>query len=281
MAGGYGRGLAYMREQAAAAGNYGPRMKKLWVSVGEVAKFWFLQEPDDIIVPLVHQMLIQPKRPGAKPWNKDVLCLRRSLQDPAERCPRCAAGEPGPWPRSVTPVWVEAVIHASPAPAGAPAWTPVPRQGLEGTFYREDAHELYLLIMKGSLVEQVLAAYEGISDAFDETPQATSTSRTILNRPFTIKRLSIGSNKTQDTIAPLGPATAPPEVVELRTTGAPDYEAIIDAEFGEGKRQSPTSGTAVINEPAGRTADDYFVAAPGVSTGSVAPALDDDELVSF
>lgn len=269
--GGFGRGLDYMREQAAQAGQWGGA-KKLWLTSGEVAKLWFLEEPTNMLVPLLHAVPT-PKKGGGT-WSKDVLCERRSLQDSGERCRLCMAGATGPWPRTVTLVWVQQVVHPSPPTKGEP-WAPVTRPGVvdpatgrQLTFYREEVGDTRLFIMKGKIVDQVAAEYAGVKDAFAE--EAAVGGQTLLNRPFTFTRTGSGA-QVQEILTALAPAPPPAAAVEARAQLA-GIEELILAEFGDGKRQLRPAVTG--------SADDYLPVGAAVGQ-AVAPALGDDELVSF
>ena len=251
-----------MRQQQAASSSWGSRTKRLWLTEGEIAKFWFLQEPTDFVVPLMHGVPVPRK--GGGTWSKDVLCARRSLQDPVEKCELCVSQVPGPWPRSVTFVWVDQIAHPKPPSAGQD-WKPI-RRGGGGTttYYAETVRDLRVFILKSRLADQLDMEYQGVADALEEDGGgSTGRHQTVLNRPFRLKRTGSGPQSV-DVLESQDPVTVPAEVVAARRDLG-DVDALIEAEFSDhattGGGERPAAGGG---ERAGEDAFDG-----------------DDDLVSF
>lgn len=245
MGGGYGRGLGYFREQQEQygySGSYDDKMKNLWLKDGEVARFWFVTEGDEVLVPMLHQLAI-PKKNGQGTWSKDVYCGRRSMGDPLEKCDMCVAGET-PGYRACLIAYVTAIYH----PNEGEGWEA--RRTSDGVKYEEKVNDYRFLVLRSRLTEQVNAEYLGITDELGAEPgsEQKELPKTLLDRPFTLSR----KGAKQGVVETLKghDRTTPPEAIVLARKNAPDLVATCDLAFTENKRparQAP-SGNGLSND---------------------------------
>lgn len=231
MSGGYGKGLAFLKEQQEKmGGRFGDRMQKLWLKNGESARFAFIQDHGDIAVPLVH-MVERFKKNGDK-YNADVLCARRSMSEDPTVCTVCLTeGSRGPWPRFVAIVWVDIIVH--PTKKDGSNWSPVTISGNTGTFYKEEVKDYRLLIMRDKLTSQIGAYLAG-----DPLDPSAPTPDSILPVWWRFRVSGEGAQKQEILeAAPQSPITD--DVVGARGA-APALEEVITAEFGAAPRTAAT-----------------------------------------
>jgi len=241
MSGGFGTGLKFLRDQQEQIGGRGSgnRMFKLWLKNGDTAKFWFIQDHEDIAVPLVH--MVERKKKNGEAYNADVLCARKTLSDDPKTCAYCVDGERGPWPRYVAIVWVDIIVHPT-RPEGK-SWQPIAVTGATGTFYKEEVKGYQLLIMRDKLTGQLTDYLTG--DPISDTPPPT----TILDRGWRYKAMGERANK-METLTPDATPTVPDAVIQARRT-APSLEETIIAEFGAPKAPTVASGNGLPVETGG------------------------------
>lgn len=261
MAGGFGRGFAFLQEQKEAFGSSGDYTPKLWLYEKETAKFWFLTDGDDVVVPLLHSVPT-PKKGGGT-WNKDVLCERRTFEDPVEQCSFCVAGANGPWPRGVFWVYVDFILRNKQDE----------KRTLEAmnyggnTVYRQKVEAPWLLVANPKLMAQVVAAYSGTTDILSEdTKVDASAPTTLLNRPFTLERLEGSGANTQNILKGGNPTQVPSHILAARQN-VPDLSETVELNFADGKKKSTVRVSATSGVSGGM--------------GEGLPVLDDAELVSF
>lgn len=262
--GGYGRGLSYLRQQreAAQAERSSDRMKSYWPNNREIYEFWFTQEPSEMIGPLIHPS--EGKKRDGSTYPKDVLCERKTYDDPKEMCKHCMAGEKGPWSRYATRIWVVKIYHKRPpadlAAAQSAGWKIVPRGGTDQKLYVEPVNGPRFWLFKDAIAEQIEASYAGEIDDNDRTP-------TILDRAF---RLEVtGEKQTRvDHLKPLKVEPMPKEIADA-IAALPTLEETLIDKLGERKPR----GDAGFQGPPIDTYEDE---------GDPGPAEPfDEELVSF
>jgi hypothetical protein len=265
---GFGRGLAFLKEQQEKmGGRYGDRMQKLWLKNGESARFVFVQDHEDIAVPLVH-MVEAFKRNGDK-YNRDVLCARRSMSEDPGVCTVCLTeGSKGPWPRFVAIVWSDLIVH--PTKKDGASWAAVKVAGSTETFYKEEVNDYRLLIMREKLTSQIQAYLAG--DPLDPNIIPPDS---ILPVWWRYKVTGEGAQKLEFLEEVKNyPITA--EAAEARKN-APALEDVIRAEFGTAPR--------VVAEGSGRKDDaelvEYTAAAEAAEAAEAADSAGDSEDITF
>lgn len=264
--GGYGRGLAYLRQQREAnqaARGSGDHMPSYWPNNREIYEFWFTQEPDAILGPMIHPT--EGKRRDGSTYPKDVLCARFTYDEPKEKCPLCVAGEKGPWSRYATIVWVVKIFHKTPpadlVKAQSEGWTTVKRGGTDQLLYVEPVNAPRFFMFKDNIAEQIESAYAGDIDDNDRKP-------TVLDRPF---RLEVTGEKQSrvDNLKPLK-VEPMPKAVKDGIAAMPSVEDTLVDKLGQRK---PGGQAAAFQGPPIDTFEEEG------DPGPVEPF--DEELVSF
>lgn len=262
MADGFNRGLAFMRQQREAYANR-PRERSMfsfWPKKDQVAQFWWLTAPENMMIILTHPMQRQ-RRNGGKPYPVDVLCTRKTYDDPKESCDYCVAGEKGPFWRTCAYVYIEAIFHFDePTEEQKKTWK-AQRRADGSTIWKEDVNQVQLFVMKDAMTEQVEAVYAG-------DPEEPAWVPTLFDRPFRVEVTGEGGSR-RDILQPRDRKEMPAEVKAAMDSAPPLEETVID-KMGERKVKERSS--------AGSTPPlDDFDGDPGPTE----PAYDEEEVVKF
>lgn len=248
-----GTGLSSLRKERTATGGGGGErgsgFRKLWLKAGDRALFWFITDAEEASVPLIHLKTI-PGKNGRKAWTKDVLCAKDSAED--EICPlggQCMSlprkedgsmVNPGPYPRLVQYIYVETIFHTEKPLKGAENWEAV--QSSAGPLWRENVNDVYLLVAKPKLQDQIIAEYEG-GDPTD--PAFTGEPISLVGRPYLLEHTGSGT-ASQDIMKRASDRALPAGYNEAKNALAPLSETVIK-EFSDGFTSSENS----INAPVG------------------------------
>lgn len=228
--------LREMRDAAGVGGGKGSGIWKLWLKDGERAQFWFANDGDDIMVPLIH---LVPKKGanGRSDWTKDVACAKTDYDDETY-CALCEDDTIGAngkraispaYPRLVCLAYVTAVYHPTKNPKtdGTP-WEPI--EGTDGKkIFKETVNDFRLVIAKLKLQKQIEDAFAG--DPADED-YGTRTP-TLQDRPYQLVKSGSGQ-QSQETLRP-GKLSAMPAEVREAIGKAPSLAEVIEAEFSDGQ----------------------------------------------
>jgi len=254
-----GQGMDFLRRQQEQMGSrtFGSGYKKLWLSDGDTAMFYFITDMDQVVVPLVHGANMVSKR--GKSFSIDVLCPKPSLDAPCPLGDKCIRNErvigddgtekfkyPGPFPRPVFYVFVEKIYHSYPDADGK--WEKV-KSG-NTVLYREDVNEVYLLIAKQKIGEQIEAAWSG-----DPTDVNFDTrTPTLCDQQYKI-RVAGKQTARQDILSGVGERIASlPQHVRVAADALPPLAETVVKEFGHQLtdtlpgRTSPSSEVADISD---------------------------------
>lgn len=257
---GYGRGLAYLRQQREAHPRNENRMMSFWPSPREIAQFWWMTAPEDFLIVLIHGV-DRPKRGGGT-YTADVLCSRKSYDEPKENCEYCVAGAKGPWYRTCGYIWIEKIYHKFPPQDGKGAdWKVVNRQGTDQKLWVEEVNAPRFWSMKDAMSEQVESAYLGDIDDTARVP-------TLFDRPYRVDVTGEGSTR-RDNLKGLEPKEMPQAVKDARAAMAPLEETVQD-KMGERKVKASNGG--------GGAPETFY---DDGDPGPPEPTADDDELITF
>lgn len=278
MSGGYGRGLAFLRgQQEAYGGRDNTYLKNLFLKDGDKAKIWFVNDAEQCVNPLIHMVPMTTKK-GT--WNKDVLCARRTYEEPQENCPLCVAGEKGPWFRAFFLVAVEFIIHPYPNPSAG--WKPVSMRGT--TVYREDCKDLRLLSAKDKMATQIQNLYLGVTDLLGEGEVDASEPCSLLGRPFLLSVEGSGAAR-QDLISKLEFKGEVPVEISALIGNAPDLVGVIEGHMThdsmKGQRRPAVTGGASGTTASAAPMDELDLGGAVDLDDPNIPAMADDELVDF
>jgi len=253
-----GRGMTFLRQQQEKMGSssFGSGYKKLWLSDGDTAMFWFVTDLDEVVVPLVHGATMTSKK--GKTFNIDVLCPKPDMESPCPLGDRCISGElneegkykyPGPFPRPVFYVWVDKIYHSRPDPDGK--WTKV--SSGNNVLYREDVGSVYLLIAKQKMQEQIEAAWGG--DPTD--PSFDTRTPTLKDQQYKI-RVTGQRQQRQDILSGVGERVGElPVEVTAAAASLPSLEETVVKEFGHQLTDTlPGRSSAPSAQGGGRQNDD-------------------------
>lgn len=261
----YGRGLSYLRQQREAHPQRSEStMLSFWPSPNEITQFWFLNEPDEFLIPLIHSVerTRRSPKPGQKAtYSADVLCGRHSYDEPKEQCEYCVADAKGPWQRAAAYIFVEKVFHKNPPPEGKGVdWKPLRRAGTDQTIWEETVNAPRFFMMKDAMAEQVEAEYLGDPDNQTRTP-------TLLDRPFRVDVTGEGATR-RDVLKHQDPRPMPADAVEARTSLPPLEETAV-AKMGE-RKITPRTNITPDDLP-------FHDGDPGPTE----PVVDENDLISF
>jgi len=235
---GFGKGLGFIQQQREKipSGFGQSYTKKLWLKDGETAKFYFLLDVNDLPTVFLHP--VRRQRRNGPDYTVDVLCGRRSYDDPVEACRLCSSGDSVPALRVVVPVWVSLIIHPN-KPDGV-SWQPirVRDQGSGATMqmYKEDVNEIRLFIMKPRVLDQLQRYVMTGGDDIDPQPRDT-----ICDRAFRLRVLGSGVSRV-DTLTHEQVAEVPDEVRRAaKEVAARDIDAWLISEFADEEVTGPVA----------------------------------------
>lgn len=253
------KGLAalaeYQEESARRAEERTKRINKLWLKENEMAKIYFVNDGDEVLLPMIHSLPLKTK--DGRDYKKDVLCGKQTSTDDDGKCDFCDDKIPGPWMRTCILVYVDTIYHK--APNEEKGWK---KKGTAGNyFYEEVVRDTWLLIAQGKLAPQIIKEYVGDPVNPKDTP-------TLLDRAFKLTRTGSGQAKVE-ILEGQTPAQAPDYVVEARTNPL-NLEEVIKNEF-----------SYVPYKPATGNAVDYSKSDDADLLNYGSAASSDDELISF
>lgn len=245
----FGRGVDFLNKQRQTFGGFGQRgsgYRKLWLRDGDIARFWFLTDINDMPIPLIHLKQMPPSRKTGKPWNKDVLCPKSFVEDDSD-CPYCGliAQDPtrkdfrGPYLRMVGLVYVERIAHKTQM---QPEWVAQRSQSGNVLYIETPTEPIHILSEGGVMQNQIVSQATG--DALDAG--ITDKVPTLLGRPFNLERMGEGGATTRILKEVPWNEDIPQEVQDA-LANVPDIDEIVRKEFEDDA--PPARATIVQGTP--------------------------------
>lgn len=180
-------------------------MREFFVRKGESARFWFMEDYENLPGAFVHNLTRQTKT--GRDFYPTVYCERTSVEDDDSVCKYCSDGENYSIV-AVAPVWVDIIGHVEPDKDGK--WE-ARRNSSGDPVYVENVEQIRLFVIKNYMDENLKTILYG--DGLDGDGEETS----LTAQPFTLTKSD--GKKSQNVIVKRNGDSAPAEAVKA-------YEAI-------------------------------------------------------